>query len=735
MIASGISKVNLQLDMGEFVVITGESGSGKSTLLNVISGLDTYEEGEMYIDGRQTSHFMEKDFAEYRKKYIGNVFQNFNLVGSYTVYQNIELILLINGYNRQDIKKRVNEILARVDLTSHAKTKASKLSGGQKQRVAIARALAKETDIIVADEPTGNLDSASAEEIVKLLHEISKDKLVIVVTHNYEQFAPYVTRKIKMHDGKIAEDLRVNQGAPVVAEESAEVQATGKPARTRKRATGKISAGSKLRLGLRNTFNVVPKFVLLLIVFTFVCAAVSSQYTSYLAQRAEAGNLGYNSYFINTSLDRIVLKKADNSKFTAEDYESISNVYNVKTVAEYDILLDMSIYLGDDEFYYDVAPRSIDEFKGKLVAGRMPAKPGEVILSGSKDDYNLSGDMLGKNLNREYQVQYSIMERTMKLTVVGIAYKKQADSLSNVTDVYMDNNYLNDIMAETYHDHSDLKVTINKKVQEVYAGDSMYNILPSNQVDEGKIVTSAEVGNYYKDGKATGKNIKVKVSNIYYEKAKELEVQGTYNKKNFDKYSDLDFEMYSGIMFVNPKDYSKFFTHDNYQASVYVQDKDIVDETKVALETLGYVALPIKDVLIQIISDVVAMLQLPIAIIVILGLFFIAYFVIRLILRSRTGYFSILRMLGMNMKAMRRITDVELLVVMTLAYGIFMAVAMLSTYGYIHVEQIVNLVKYMKPVHYGILYGVLLIMSYLISGKFSRSLFKKSAMGTYREVE
>ena len=110
-ITSGFTKVNLQLDKGEFVVITGESGSGKSTLLNVISGLDTYEEGEMYIDGKETSHYTERDFEQYRNKYIGNIFQNFNLVNSYTVYQNIELVLLINGYSRQEAEPKVKILL------------------------------------------------------------------------------------------------------------------------------------------------------------------------------------------------------------------------------------------------------------------------------------------------------------------------------------------------------------------------------------------------------------------------------------------------------------------------------------------------------------------------------------------------------------------------------------------------------------------------------------------------
>ncbi len=155
-ISTGFNKVSLEFETGEFVAITGESGSGKSTLLNVISGLDSYEEGEMYIMGKATSGFTKDEMETYRKEYIGNIFQSFNLINSYTVYQNVELVLLMSGYKKSEVKERVKSIISQVGLSDYEKTKASKLSGGQKQRVAIARALAKETPIIVADEPTGN---------------------------------------------------------------------------------------------------------------------------------------------------------------------------------------------------------------------------------------------------------------------------------------------------------------------------------------------------------------------------------------------------------------------------------------------------------------------------------------------------------------------------------------------------------------------------------------------------
>ena len=180
-VAVGIRGVNLSFDRGEFVAITGKSGSGKSTLLNVISGMDSYEEGELYIEGQTTSHYLQPEWEEYRQKYISFIFQDYNIIESFTVLQNVELALM-HIEDKKARRERAMELIRRVGLASHVKQKGSKLSGGQKQRTVIARALAKDSPIILADEPTGNLDSATSKEIIELLREVSKDKLLIVVT-------------------------------------------------------------------------------------------------------------------------------------------------------------------------------------------------------------------------------------------------------------------------------------------------------------------------------------------------------------------------------------------------------------------------------------------------------------------------------------------------------------------------------------------------------------------------
>ncbi len=208
-IAVGIRRVNASFDIGEFVAVTGKSGCGKTTLLNVISGLDTYEEGDLLINGSSTSHFIASDWEEYRKQYISFVFQDYNIIESFTVLENIEFALTHIPCLKER-RVRAKKLASKVGLANMLNQKGSKLSGGQKQRTVIARALAKDSPIILADEPTGNLDSQAAQDIIALFGEISKEKLVIVVTHNAEELDGYATRYIRIFDGEISSDETVD---------------------------------------------------------------------------------------------------------------------------------------------------------------------------------------------------------------------------------------------------------------------------------------------------------------------------------------------------------------------------------------------------------------------------------------------------------------------------------------------------------------------------------------------
>jgi ABC-type lipoprotein export system ATPase subunit len=733
MIASGISKINLEFNKGEFVVITGESGSGKTTLLNVISGLDSYEDGEMYIDGKETSHYLASDFEEYRKKYIGNIFQNFNLINSYTVYQNVELILLVNGYKKDEVKSRVNSIIEKVGLAEYAKTKVSKLSGGQKQRVSIARALAKETDIIVADEPTGNLDSASADGIVQLLSDISKDKLVIVVTHNFDQFESYATRKIKMYDGKVVEDDVVAE-LPA-AEPESETAAVAH--------TGKMSVGSKVRLGVRNTFNIAAKFILLLIVFLFVVTAVSSAYTSYQHNNAEANKLGWNQYFNNYQYNRVILKKADNSQFTADDYSEIQAVDNIESVAKNDILLDTALYIEDekngDDFSFEVYPKALDEYSGgELVYGTMPEADNEGLICGDLEMYGFSDDYFSDLIGKEYSLYLSDGSK-QSIVIAGIAnMERDSSNLSYAADLYISDSKINGILKSTYAYTSTVTTTINGKAQVHIAdnGDASYQVMPSSKVAKGKAVLSEEANNFYEKGKAKGHKITIEAENIFYKEKVSLEVSDVYTKKTFEKLTGAkDYDTFVGTVYINQADYNTLFAKGNYQITAYVKDTKSMDDTLSQLEDLGYTKLALKDTLVLFADEVTQIIQIPMLVIMIVALLLIAYFVIRLIFRSRKGYFSILRMLGLSKRNIKRIIDIELFIMVNIAFLIFLAIVVLTNMGIIGVEYIKTLIEYMAIKDYVILYIILVLMALLISGKYSRNLFKKTAMGTFREEE
>ena len=206
-VTQALRKINLTFSEGEFVAITGESGSGKSTLLNIIGGIDTFDDGEMYIDGQPTLQYDDADWEDYRREKIGYVFQDYSLIGHYSAIDNVVSALLIMDKDLEESRKIAKEYLKQVGLEGFETHRASQLSSGQKQRLSIARALAKDTGIIVADEPTGNLDSETSVQIIQLLKELSKTRLVIMVTHNYDLVEPYATRKVRLHDGELISDV------------------------------------------------------------------------------------------------------------------------------------------------------------------------------------------------------------------------------------------------------------------------------------------------------------------------------------------------------------------------------------------------------------------------------------------------------------------------------------------------------------------------------------------------
>jgi ABC-type lipoprotein export system ATPase subunit len=372
-VTQALRKVNLTFYESEFVAITGESGSGKSTLLNIIGGMDTFDEGEMFVDGEATFQYDDEDWEEYRRKKIGYVFQDYSLVGHYTALDNVMSALLVMGVPQTEAEKTARVYLEQVGLSEYEKHRASELSSGQKQRLSIARALAKNTGIIVADEPTGNLDSETGQQIIQLLSQLSKNRLVIMVTHNYDQAEAYVTRKIRIHDGQVISDVAVNNAVQqnamqdnpptdssltekkdinaandTVSENSADL--------IEKAAKEKMDRHWEKRIALlfakRNCQTQRGRAVLFT-TFLLVIAIASFLFVGELFQhKDDYTTRNYSqSAFQKEDTTRLVVKRSDGEEMTEEDKDILSSIANVTTVDIYDVANDINFYLEENQDY------------------------------------------------------------------------------------------------------------------------------------------------------------------------------------------------------------------------------------------------------------------------------------------------------------------------------------------------------------------------------------------------
>ncbi len=374
-VAVGIRGVDASFERGEFVAVTGASGSGKSTLLNVISGMDTYEEGEMLVEGDPTSHYVQKDWETYRENYISFIFQDYNIIESFTVLQNVELALL-HIEDPRARRERAMELIRRVGLESHIRHKGSKLSGGQKQRTVIARALAKDSPVILADEPTGNLDSQSSREIIELLREVSADKLVIVVTHNFDEVAHCATRHIRVFDGAVELDHTVKSPAPVAPAAEKQVPVLlpdGGAHKTRR------TLREGIRLG-RTRFCAMPKlatFLCCLMTLTSVVITLSTA-TSYSATGL------FSKQLMFTHIEgRTVVARQDGNVMSEAEFEKLAADIGASDAMHYDFMLDRTVSVmftrGDmtaaHEFSFAYPANSLT-----LDAGRYPVSDNELIL-------------------------------------------------------------------------------------------------------------------------------------------------------------------------------------------------------------------------------------------------------------------------------------------------------------------------------------------------------------------
>ncbi len=700
LVAKGITNINLELHLGEFVVITGESGSGKSTLLNVLSGLDSYEDGEMYINGEETSHYTEEDYLKYRRSYVSNIFQNFNLINSYTVYENIELAFLMNGYKRREVKNRVNELINKVGLVKFKNTKASKLSGGQKQKVAIARALANDTPIIVADEPTGSLDSENSKNILKILHDIAQDKLVIVVTHNKSEIEEYATRLIRMHDGKILENKVIKDINLDETLQSKEV--------------GDLKFTSKLRLGFRNAFNLPVKFVLMVAIFLIMITTIISNYGGFKALLYEEME-GFSEYYNNVSDKRIIIKKENKEYFTLEDYQNINKISGIDYIVPEDLLNDYVLFLTSDNTYLDgsIYLQDIEH----VDVGRLPKKENEVVIIGNKDNYFLSQyDILNK--------EFIIENDGYKLKIVGILYDDSYDSYN--TDFYVNKELREELNIYQYKMYNNVEITLDN------INYDYINIIPSDKVKTGEALSNIGLLSV-KNGKITNQNI-YQDTNLVLNNIKLASTEDI--KKLINDTYDINY--LGEVILINNEDYVNLFKLENYQSSIFVNDVSNLNKVEDKLHEEGYTTLSLREVKNDeenLVRAIFKIIRLIFTVILLVSVFFISYFVIRIIYKSRNSYYTTLRTLGSTRRVCINILMQELVVLATFSYGLFLALIILVKKKIFTSLYLENIVKYISVGNYLVIYLILIGLSLAIAYRYGRKIFAKSIIKTYKENE
>ena len=527
-----------------------------------------------------------------------------------------------------------------------------------------------------------------------------------------------------MNDGRIIEDKVIEKrelgkeaGGPVM---------------------GKISAKDKVRLGVRNTFNIIPKFLLLLVVFLFVTISVCAVYTSYKEAQTATDEFGYNVFFENYSEDRVIVKHKDSAAFTEDELEKIGKIKGVESVVKDDVLLDKMVSIESDylSFYGNIFP--LDSLGEGLDEGAYPEDASEAVIRTDPEMGSLMGepeDIFGKR-NDLYFDETGQTAGTVKVS--GLIYSNTEDSEEGYENdrIYLTEEKMSELRAQAYMSASTVKITAGDREYTSGGDEYSYRLIPTSKVKKGRCIVPEEFDSNYTSGKATGKNVKIKSSNMYFSSSKTLKVSNVFTEKTYNNLVGLEtYDEHMEDIFISNEDFTSLFDKGIYQISVYASNSHEIDSIGEELKGMDLQYLPLKDSLsngFEEAGDILSIVQVPFLVLIVVVVFFIAYFVVRLILKSRDTYYATIRMLGMSKKDIKMIQDVEMLVVVTIAFLLFLVAVILIAHDIINFEYIKYMTEYMSVKGYALLYLVMLAMSYLISSRASRKLFAASAMQAYR---
>lgn len=343
----GLNTINLSFSRGEFVAVTGESGSGKSTLSHVIGGILPYEGGELYFNGCETSHYDGFDWERYRRDNVSFISQSYGILPGATVMKNVVSALVLAGMDKHRARAEAEKILKQVELWELRRRRAAKLSSGQKQRLSIARALAKPAPILIADEPTGNLDPENSAKIISLLAQAAKDRLVILITHEFDEAKDLATRHIVLQDGCVASDTELrpaNEPGPAPTVE-----------KSKKRPLSPYVA--RLQYSSRPVWTAI-----MVLFFAMTAFAVFAFLGVFIINLDDTSTRIYDdSAFLNGDPVRIAVMRGDSGRFTDEDFEAILALSHVRAIERNGYVTDAQYAYREDVDYAVIYTASSEE--------------------------------------------------------------------------------------------------------------------------------------------------------------------------------------------------------------------------------------------------------------------------------------------------------------------------------------------------------------------------------------
>lgn len=749
-VVMALRDINLEFRKGEFVAITGKSGSGKSTLLNVISGMDTYEDGEMYFQNTETSYYDSRDWENYRRENISFIYQSYNLIDSYTALENVEAAMMIcdkeeNKKVRKERRKKALEILDKVGLKKRARHKAVHLSSGQKQRLGIARALAKDTEIIIADEPTGNLDVENGAAVMKMLYELSKDRLVIVVTHNFEQVQEYASRKIRLFDGEIAEDIKLK---PELYENGVfkETQETQQEKSEIENEKHDASFSKAVRFVKINQKAQPHRTFFIFTILTAVIASFFVMYGYFLSSLDDTITKEVSDeVFCNTSDKRLIVRKSDGSVFSDKDIEELNNLRYVKYVDKYDYANEISCLHEKDEDYVieykksesssvkslTVEVKDYSDFimsaagisKNELKAGTLPQSKYEVAVA--SQDESLIGETIDIYFKSKKWADSVWAGGSFTITgIIDEDLKKPCFSEELLKS--MNINYAKTKLDVNYH--------IEKKI--IYDDPEQEDLVTLLDRKRRVILVEGEglSGNQIRLSSAITMNIRSEgyaaVGQMVYENLSSAgEIKDTTNGEEVLYDMEVVSDVHNGS--INVAEVSHEFLEKIYgstditQVSVYMDDYAYTDRVIRAINKRGYEAVSVYRISTQgydseLVQERMSSMMMSSASVVVI--FVLSILVIYVMMRLKRRDFVILKLLGLQQKTINKMNYYELIagsMAITVLLMILFAAA-----GEYKVRAVSNLVKYYTVADYMVVAVLALCMSVITAILFNKHLNK-----------